>query len=699
MLFLVDDSLRAVEFPDTWDEAKIERVFMERVRGNTALQSLSICNKAYMKLGEKDLVSDLQSAAITSSCLRNLELRGEPYEENEQGQSARASLGRVQDLHAFLTASSSLSTLKLAGCSLGSRVIRPVCGLPTEADAGVDVDYIEDEGLHLISQTLRLHSSLRCLHMPSNRLTLCKAGSFPQALKQHLALQVLDLSVNNIGRLGAKMLADVLKEITGLQSLTLRTNFIGSEGTRHIADSLKFNTTLTLLDLANNYIEEKGIIALADAVKQNSTLQVLDVSRNCVQATGATALAQALAGNTVLQDLNLENTQIGKGSGAGASSEALGRLLEQNSGLRRLRLGHNGISEGNAIPLGKALGTNSTLQVLDLSQNQLTVSDAQAIGAGLKRNTTLESLVVDPFGLLKEDMEPLADALTQTSSLRHLKWTQYRIHNDSAKIMAKAAGSNLSLQYLDLSAWTLCTEGMWEMCTALASHPALLVLKLFFSPRPECAGCHDAIFHLLTYNKKLQHLDADTRDPITADRLLLALVANSTLQSLRLECSHAPTTDALVGLHAITVTNSSMTNIDVTFREDTAGALAQDCLIFVRLHSLAATMSRNPRFGTYTLKGIPFTWARSRIGLPEKNPEGEEWTDEGIPAYFHKSGFDRLAAFVMGMHPRAGQASYVRSLSDDNVQLIVSNYFRLSWKYPEKYTEPEYVSLLKRFAA
>jgi Ran GTPase-activating protein (RanGAP) involved in mRNA processing and transport len=702
MLLLADDSLvSTVEFPDAWCETKIERVFTERVRGNAALQSLSICNKAYRTLAEKELMPDLlQSVAITSSCLTNLELRGEPYEEEDpQIHGGRASLGCIQDLRAFLTAGSSLLTLKIEGCSLGSRVIRPVCGLPSgEAEAGgahVDVDHIQDKGMQLISETLRQHSWLRCLHMPGNRMTLVEAGAFPCALKQHLALQVLDLSSNNIGTIGAQKLADALKETASLQSLVLRANFINSIGASNIGDSLKINTTLTLLNLADNCIDEKGITALADALKQNATLHALDVSLNRVHATGATALAEALAWNTSLRDLNLENTRIGTDSGA--AEAAIGKLVEKNCGLRRLRLGHNGISEGNGIPVGKALGTNTTLQVLDLSRNQLTVSDARAIAAGLKRNTTLESLTVDPFGLHKEDMEPIADAITQTSSLRDLRWTQYRVQDDSVKLLAKAAGSNLSLQYLDLSALTLCKEGMWEMCSALASHPALLVLKLSVSPRPECIDCHDAMFHLLFNNKKLQHLDVDARDTMTADCVLLALVNNSTLQSLRLECSRINSIDTVVALRAITMASSSLTNIDVAFHQ--ADALdPQDLYTMLCLRSLAASMSTYPRFGAFRLKGIPFTWVKNRLELPAKNADGEEWTDDCIPAHIHMSASDRLAAFVMGLHPRAGQESFIRNLSDDSVQLIVLSFFRLPWKCFEKREEPEYVSLLRRFS-
>ncbi|XP_015759265.1 PREDICTED: uncharacterized protein LOC107338542 [Acropora digitifera] len=89
-----------------------------------------------------------------------------------------------------------------------------------------------------------------------------------QALRVNTSVSSLDLSGNNIFDEGANSLAQVLRVNTSLSTLDLSGNFIGIEGANSISQALRINTSLSSLDLDTNcnFIGDEGANSLAQAL-------------------------------------------------------------------------------------------------------------------------------------------------------------------------------------------------------------------------------------------------------------------------------------------------------------------------------------------------------------------------------------------------------------------------------------------------
>jgi Ran GTPase-activating protein (RanGAP) involved in mRNA processing and transport len=81
------------------------------------------------------------------------------------------------------------------------------------------------------------------------------------------------LSGAKIGDAGALLLSELLKLDTTLEQLDIANHNIGDKGALSLANLLQHNTTLRFLDISENKIGEEGIIALATAIEHNTTLE------------------------------------------------------------------------------------------------------------------------------------------------------------------------------------------------------------------------------------------------------------------------------------------------------------------------------------------------------------------------------------------------------------------------------------------
>ena len=238
-----------------------------------------------------------------------------------------------------LTFNSTVSSLKLSGWQLGSKVINS------------------------LAEALRVNTSLSSLTLFSNSISDEGANSLAQALRVNTSLSSLKLHHDSIGPEGANSLAEALRVNTSLSSLELRDNSIGDKGANSFAQVLRVNTSLSSLILNHTSIGEKGANSFAQALKVNTSLSSLDLSYNLLHDEGANSLAQALRKNTSLSSLSLVRCFIGD-EGANSLAQALG----VNTSLLSLNLCLNSIRDEGAVSLAKAFGVNNSLS-LDLSRN------------------------------------------------------------------------------------------------------------------------------------------------------------------------------------------------------------------------------------------------------------------------------------------------------------------------------------------
>ena len=129
----------------------------------------------------------------------------------------------------------------------------------------LSINRIDDEGVILLSESLKNYKYLKRLCIGSNRISDIGISSLYQSLVNHENLIVLDIGLykstsdlqelpNNIGDLGAKWIAKFIEHNKSLKVLSILHNNISNEGLEEINISLQKNKTLLSL-----YYEQYGL--------------------------------------------------------------------------------------------------------------------------------------------------------------------------------------------------------------------------------------------------------------------------------------------------------------------------------------------------------------------------------------------------------------------------------------------------------
>jgi len=189
-----------------------------------------------------DVATELASAIVYNSSLKNLRLRG----------SRLGSFG----IATIATALSDISTLKLLD---------------------VRDSLITEEVADILSSVLKCNTSIEVLYLGNNKLGAA-ALKIVKALKYTSSLKKLDLDNNSVSGIIADELAVVI-ERNSLQRLWLANNDFRSCASK-ILHSLSNITSLTELDLSGNDMPKDIATLLASAIASNFSLEVLRLNNN-----------------------------------------------------------------------------------------------------------------------------------------------------------------------------------------------------------------------------------------------------------------------------------------------------------------------------------------------------------------------------------------------------------------------------------
>ncbi len=626
----------------------MDTAFQQNVVGNTCLKSLKICSKAYSLLGRKRLVPALESLAVSTSSLTSLALHRPLHGCNDVG----IGIDGARAMQALIASNPMITTLKLQSCAL------------------------EPHGIRRILDALS---------------------------RSNLGLCEMDLDGNLMGN-AIPNLAKLLASSTSLQILSLSLCNIDTEGANTIGQALEKNCHLKFLNLSSNHFALGCAGGLIQGMKHNTVLQVLDLSNNIVRVHGARALAdEVLVHNKHLVELNLEHTGLGR-----EGAELMGEMLEKNHVLQRLNLRNNHIAKGGGIAVGRALACDTcSLQALDLGLNQLGISDLEVIGDSLKTNTTLVSLKLGPFHCEKDQIASVAAGISQNTALLHLELAQHGLEQQDCVNLATALSQNQALQYLDLSSSSIVDHvGMHMLCNAVLHHSSLLILELPMLQE----SSHDALAHLLTHNATLQRVSFKSRD--LAITVLHSLKHNKTLESLNMQFESLSRPNNLAALaHAL---HSNVTLSEVTI--STWGLVDHS-----PISAICNALRENPRYHRISITGIDLAVAWNHVygfrmvdeseseilsvhteegssgGTNADLQEEDEWSNESIIAHIHGTHVAKVVAFAAGQHARLGEASLVRTLSEDDMRMVVLCFFGLPLNYFQMRQVPRYVRVMKRF--
>ena len=274
--------------------------------------------------------------------------------------------------------------VSLSGCRPGSRMLG--CS-----------------GALLLSEELRVDSSVRYLDLSSNNIRPAGARALAAALEANETLSSLELAHNVLLGPGARAIANALRAGTSLTRLGLRACGIGASGAVALAAALATERcALTSLNLRENAIMPCGGAAIAAALKSSSMLMELDLGENALKETGASAIAEALAGNGTLTALGMRHN--GLRAATAKIAHALAPSPEAGSpALVMLDLRDNDLFAADAQALSVALTSNSSMVVLELGLDTDTLAAAAeavtAIGQVLSRNRDRAGAQPDSVGV------------------------------------------------------------------------------------------------------------------------------------------------------------------------------------------------------------------------------------------------------------------------------------------------------------
>ena len=484
---------------------------------------------------------------------------------------------------------------------------------------------IEGRVTNLLTQALRVNTSLSSLDLSHNSIRSEKANSLFQALIVNTSLSSLDLSYNSIGDKGTNTLAQALIVNTSLSSLDLSHNFIGGKGENSFAQAFTVNTSLSSLNLRFNFIRDGEANSLAQALKVNTSLSSLNLHSNAIGADGANSLAQALRVNTSLSSLNLGSNSIGV---EGANS--LAQALRVNTSLSSLDLSFNFIGDEGANSFAQALIVNTSLCSLVLHSNSVCAEGANSLAQVLEVNTSVSHLDLHSNSIGDDGANSIAQAVRVNRCLSSLDLHSNSISDEGANSLAQAFLVNTSLSSLDLHANSVCAKGANSLAQALRVNTSLSSLDLSYNSI--CAEGANSLARALRVNSSLSFFDLSYNSIRAegANSLAQTLRVNTSLSSLYLHSNSICAEGANSLAQALKV-NTSLSFLDLSYnfiRAEGAVSLAQALrvntfLISLDLHlnsieekganSLAQALRVNTSLSSLDLSHNPLGYERASL--------------------------------------------------------------------------------------
>lgn len=325
-----------------------------------------------------DQMMELATALGPCSSLRTLEVMTD-------SQRPEASLKLCQALQQ----NQSVTSLTLGVAGVHMSLVRDLLSRNSTLKAlTLHVDNLQETGLSLLAEALRLNTSLLTLNVNELWVHFLDARPLTQALLVNRTLT--SLTVSNCSFVGVEGFAGVIQAGSTLAELGLNHAAISDVVVTALGESLKHSVVPERLSLAFNSITGVGAEALAEGLRANCSLTSLDLHINPVGDNGAIALAQLVACDTALTSLNLGSCQIGR-----RGAEALAVSLQMGSKLLFLNLYSNPMGERGGLAFTEALSLNSTLTQLSLLSCGIPEHVARMFIEVMETNCAITSLSIN----------------------------------------------------------------------------------------------------------------------------------------------------------------------------------------------------------------------------------------------------------------------------------------------------------------
>eukprot|EP00548_Thalassiothrix_antarctica_P001440 CAMPEP_0194148068 /NCGR_PEP_ID=MMETSP0152-20130528/29938_1 /TAXON_ID=1049557 /ORGANISM="Thalassiothrix antarctica, Strain L6-D1" /LENGTH=429 /DNA_ID=CAMNT_0038849345 /DNA_START=37 /DNA_END=1323 /DNA_ORIENTATION=+ len=278
-------------------------------------------------------------------------------------------------------------------------------------EVNVKDNSVESEGISLIANGIRHHSTLERLDLSNSLADRMGKDILLDAMQQNSSIQALNLSGKVLeSSTSNKALGVMLRQNGTLKELDLCQNSLQNDEVIEMADTLRLNNkSLSTLRLANTGLGHHAAIAIGQMLAKNTTLTLLDVGGNQFGYLGAIAIVEGIR---CLQHLDLRSTRLGI-----TGSKAICKMLRTNHTLRSLNLSRNNFGDEGAVNVVDGLIFNTELRSLSLSMCSITRTGAIYLGRKLHAMSGIKQLFLFQNSIDKDGFNALLQGLKDNVSL------------------------------------------------------------------------------------------------------------------------------------------------------------------------------------------------------------------------------------------------------------------------------------------
>ena len=443
---------------------------LPKIRENE-VSILNYCDTSF-----DEYVSVLVSALKNNKSVKTLELS-----------NCDIKLKSIEQLSQYLRETSSLTKLNISKNDIGNEISVLIRAMTrNQSIISLNIDDTNTDEYH----TGRLREMVKLnWYTPNFKKTILRSMERDPTL---IAITISgDLSntetVQPIDDDGVEVLCEHLRIDSSVKEINLPHNAITCKGTQFISTMLRINDSITVINLSRNKISDDGIQYLSDTCCNHKSLTHIDVSYNNITDEGARTIMKLLHANWGIKKLLVEGNEL-ISTDLRKKIKLLGLLNGKSKQLSKLFgkvtsgnpvesikmegwLGQ-GFYDGNSMHLiSEAISQNQSVKSLNISFCDVTDSQVVTL-AQLVSSSSLTSLTLSN-NLLCSNLSPLLNALIDTQRIRTLDLRDNKIGLQGAKQLADFIRRDDYLTEIDISGNKLGEIGIKIITEAIKMNDSL----------------------------------------------------------------------------------------------------------------------------------------------------------------------------------------------------------------------------------
>ena len=406
--------------------------------------------------------------------------------------------------------------------------------LQSVEELDISFNLLCDREILIISDCLKINSTLQKLTLSHNRITDEGAKALAVAIQVNTTLQELNIYSNKLSDEGAKRLAVAIPSNTTLQGINISKNLISKEGVMRILEACTKNRTLHKLVCTHNNLSKSGLAAINGYIRKENAVQIFVSSWNSLCSKNYQLafkvnfqllyLQQKLQSHNDVQE---EIWRVDDFTEPKHVKELMQNILDD---VQHVNVAGTVMTEYQMSIFCDCLITNSKLTELDLSSNGITDERVKTIIKALQVNMSLLSFNISCNKICDEGITSISNYIKISNTLCELNLSNTEITDEGAKALAVALQVNTTLQELVISKNWISKEGVMRILEACTKNRTLH--KLVCTHNNLSKSGLAAINEYIRKENAVQIFDASWNSVIASSKCGSQLVI-TTLQLLR----------------------------------------------------------------------------------------------------------------------------------------------------------------------